>query len=78
MGSQRLSPRSVRRIAKATGEEIAFAVGHGGMVHEFVTEGHRHGWFNIKSGEWGWDEDPLHFTSCDRWLRRGTTHVEGA
>lgn len=64
MGSQTLSRRSVRRIERATGLDIAFAVGHGGYIHAVVTVDHRHGWFDLKTGEWGMEPVRYHYTSC--------------
>lgn len=66
MGTQVLSPRSMRRIARSTGLEILRAWASGGYVFGFVTPGHRHGWWDKKTGEWGWetDDDFCHYTSC--------------
>lgn len=64
MSAAGLSPRSTRRIALATGLEITRAWGHGGYVFAFVTPEHRHGWYDSKTGEWGWDERVVHYTSC--------------
>jgi hypothetical protein len=65
MGASQLSAKSVRRIARATGLDIVRAWGHGGYVHGFVTADHRHGCYDTKSGEVGWDGDrPAHYTSC--------------
>jgi hypothetical protein len=69
MSAQVLSSRSTRRIARATGLEIARAWGHGGYVMNFVTVDHEHGWWNKKTGEWGLDDKTsvVHYTSC-AWL----------
>lgn len=65
MGSQILSPRSTRRIARSTGLDVVRAWGHGGYTFGFVTPDHRHGWWDKKTEEWGFDEGkPLHYTSC--------------
>jgi hypothetical protein len=70
MSAQRLSERSIRRIATATGLPIARAWSHGGYTMSFFTlepavpDGHRHGWFDKKTGEWGWDDGGPHYTSC--------------
>ena len=72
MSAQRLSPRSVRRIERATGQPIVRAWSHGGYVFPFVVadperpDGHRHGWYDKHgSGSWGWaDDPPRHYTSC--------------
>jgi hypothetical protein len=64
VGTQVLSARSARRIERATGQVIVRAWGHGGYVFGFVTPDHRHGWWDRKTGEWGFDEDPFHYTSC--------------
>jgi hypothetical protein len=65
VGTSILSDRSARRIARSVGLEITRAWGHGSYVHTFVTPEHRHGWYSVKSGEWGWEaEPPVHKTSC--------------
>jgi hypothetical protein len=66
VSAQRLSARSVRRIERGTGLAIRRAWAHGGYVFAFVTTDHRHGWWDKKTGEWGWDASPLaHYSSCD-------------
>lgn len=64
MSAQILNDRSIRRITRSTGLDIALAWGHGSHVMAFVTTDHRHGWWDKKTGEWWWDEDPIHYTSC--------------
>jgi hypothetical protein len=64
MGAQRLNDRSTRRIARATGLPVIRAWAHGGYVHDFVTAGHLHGWYRIKTGEWGIARRALHYDTC--------------
>jgi reverse gyrase len=64
MSVQRLSPRSIRRVERATGETIVMAWANGGYIFDFVTPAHRHGWYSKRDGSWGWEEHPLHYTSC--------------
>lgn len=64
MSAQRLSDRSCRRIARATGQEVLRGWSHGGYVLSWVTPDHRHGWFDKKTGEWGWNKAVCHYTSC--------------
>ena len=64
MGSQRLGPKLMRRIARETGQDVARAWGHGNYWFDFVTTDHRHGWWHKKDGAWEWDEAPTHYTSC--------------
>lgn len=65
MGAQRLSERKTRRIATATGLPVIRAWGHGGYVHDFVTAGHLHGWYSLKTGEWGIEpEVRTHYNTC--------------
>lgn len=65
MGAQRLSERNTRKIAKATGLPVIRAWGHGGYVHDFVTEGHLHGWYALKTGEWGIQTGRvMHYNTC--------------
>ena len=65
MSAQVLSARSTRRIGRATGLAITRAWGRGGYVFFFATPEHRHGWYDSKTGAWGYDEDAAHYTSCD-------------
>jgi hypothetical protein len=74
MGLQSLGPRKVRRLARITGLDIVHAVAGGGYTYGFVTSDHRHGWYEMKTGEWaledpGDDADPYaHWSSClQRW-----------
>jgi hypothetical protein len=64
LSAQRLNARSTRRIAASTGLEIVRAWGHGGYTHAFVTVDHRHGWWDKKTGQWAYEDDPMHYTSC--------------
>jgi hypothetical protein len=64
MGHQRLGPKLTRRIARETGLDIARAWGNGGYWFSFVTTNHRHGWWHKKDGEWEWDPEPVHYTTC--------------
>lgn len=65
MSAQCLSAKSCRRIARGTGQEVLRAWSHGGYVFNFVTPDHRHGWYDKKSGDWGWSTGKiLHYTSC--------------
>jgi hypothetical protein len=53
MSAQRLNARNIRKITATTGLPVIRAWGHGGYTHDFVTAGHLHGWYNLKSGDWG-------------------------
>lgn len=64
MSAQILNDRKTRRWAEATGLPIVRMWGHGGYTHAFVTEDHCHGWLDTKTGEWGYDEDTIHYSSC--------------
>lgn len=70
MGSQRLSPRSTRRIARSTGLDVVRAWAHGGYWFDFVIadpgrpDGHRHGEWNKTSGEWRMLLEPVHYDTC--------------
>jgi hypothetical protein len=65
MGAQRLSARKTRRIARATGLPVIRAWSHGGYVHDFVTQGHLHGWYSLKTGEWGIEAQVrTHYNTC--------------
>ena len=72
MSAQRLSDKSARRVGRATGLDIVRAWGHGGYTFDFVVaddsheDGHRHGWYDRKTGEHGW-YDPTymgHYNTC--------------
>lgn len=66
VSAQRLSGRSTRRIARATGLPVIRAWSHGGYSHDFVTAGHLHGWYDLKTGEWGIHSSgrQLHYNTC--------------
>jgi hypothetical protein len=64
MGAQRLNAKNTRKIAGATGLPVVRAWGHGGYTHDFVTAGHLHGWYSLKTGKWGIDVKPLHYDTC--------------
>jgi hypothetical protein len=66
MSAQRLSPASTRKIARATGLPVIRAWGHGGYVHDFVTQGHLHGWYSLKTGAWGLTgpDQVMHYDTC--------------
>ncbi|MGW2533510.1 hypothetical protein ACWCTD_03370 [Streptomyces sp. NPDC001499] len=64
MSAQVLNPASTRRIARSTGLDIARAWSHGGYTMAFVTADHRHGLWDKKTGEWEFEQDPAHYTSC--------------
>ena len=64
MSAQRLSAKSIRRIERSTPQAIRRAWGHGGYEMGFVTPDHRHGWWDKKTGNWYWDDNPIHYTSC--------------
>jgi hypothetical protein len=68
MSIQSLSPRSVRRIARITGLPVQAAWGHGTYVHSFVTDGHRHWWFDLKNRTWGRDQGKIYHTNVCRRL----------
>lgn len=64
MSAQRLSAKSRRRIERSTGLDIVRAWAHGGYVFNFVTADHRHGAWDKRTGEWQFNDDAMHYTSC--------------
>ena len=65
MSAQRLNEKKTRMLAEKTGLPVIRAWAHGGYIYDFVTQGHLHGWYSIKSGEWGIIEGHiLHYTTC--------------
>ena len=66
MSAQVLNAKSVRRIERTIGEPVLRGWGHGSYSHAFVTPDHRHGWVNIKTWEFGWDDPDnlVHYASC--------------
>lgn len=68
MGTQRLNPKSTRRIARSTGLDVVRAWGHGGYVMSFVTADHKHGAWDKKTGRWELEDDDhgqvMHFSTC--------------
>lgn len=73
MSAQRLNERNTRKIATATGLPVIHAWGHGGYVHDFVTAGHLHGWYSLKTGEWGilTDHRLMHYSTCPEGSAKG-------
>lgn len=73
MSVQRLGPRWRRRLSRITGETVVIGWANGGYVHGFATAEHRHGWFDLKSGAFGWYPAEgvrhVHLSSCygDEW-----------
>jgi hypothetical protein len=65
VSAQRLGDKSIRRLERVTGQDILRAWGNGGYVLSFVATAHRHGWFDKKTEQWGWDDEPVqHYVSC--------------
>jgi hypothetical protein len=65
MGAQRLSERKTRKVAAVTGLPVIRAWAHGGYVYDFVTAGHLHGWYDLKTGEWGIEATVrTHYNTC--------------
>lgn len=50
MSAQRLSPRSVRRIAASTGLDVVRGWSHGDTVLTFATRDHQHGTWHRRTG----------------------------
>jgi hypothetical protein len=63
---QRLGPRWLRRLSAIVGEPVKLGWANGGYVHGFATEGHRHGSYDLKTGEVHWypENDQPHLSSC--------------
>jgi hypothetical protein len=65
VSAQRLSERSIRRIERSTGLSIRRAWSHGGYTFTFVTDDHRHGWWDKKTGLLVWPPGNVaHYSSC--------------
>jgi len=65
VSAQRLSERKIRKVARVTGLPVIRAWGHGGYVHDFVTQGHLHGLYYLKTGEWRiCVTQPMHYDTC--------------
>jgi hypothetical protein len=72
MSAQRLSDKTTRRLSRAIGIDVVRAWAHGGYTYDFVVadasdpSGHRHGWYEKKSGDWGlWESQGLsHYNTC--------------
>lgn len=64
MSAQRLNDKKTLKWGEALNLPIIRMWGYGGYTHAFVTEDHRHGWVDTKTGEHGFDDNPLHYTSC--------------
>lgn len=67
MSVQRLGPLWLRRLTAIVGEPVKIGWANGGYVHGFATEQHRHGRYDLKTGEVHWyppDRDDVHLSSC--------------
>lgn len=60
MSIQRVGERKRRRLERLIDESIHYAYANGGYSWFFITDDHRHGWYDLKTEEWGWVEDPVH------------------
>lgn len=69
MGTQLLGAKWLRKLSATTGKTVVRGWAHGGYTHEFITEDHEHGLFDMKTGEVWWvpNEEVIHYTSCERW-----------
>jgi hypothetical protein len=78
---QRLGDKAIRRLERATGQDILRAWANGGYLLTFVATAHRHGWFDKKTEQWGWDQEPNHnsaATSCSPRRPRSDRRAEPA
>ncbi len=66
MSASILNPQSTRRIARSTGLNVIRAWSHGKYTMAFVTDDHRHGWWNKKNQAWDLEDNPMHYSSCDQ------------
>lgn len=67
MSLQRLGKKWLRKLTEVVGEPVKIGWANGGYTHSFATESHRHGDYNLKTGEvtWAPPDDPwLHVSSC--------------
>jgi hypothetical protein len=68
MSASRLSEKSVRRIERSTGLDVARAWSHGGYWLSFVVitpSGHEHGEWHRRSGEVHYPlTEPWHYNTC--------------
>lgn len=79
MSVQRLGAKKLRRLSRIVGADIKLAWASGGYDYAFVTIDHRHGSYDLKTGEWTiqpeavlTSDSPLswpHLSSCytDEW-----------
>lgn len=70
MSVQRLNAKWMSRIELSTGLTVKRAWGHGGYVHEFVTDDHKHMWFDVHAYRkgvgriFGPIEEDRHYATC--------------
>jgi hypothetical protein len=75
MSAQRLSDRKTRWLSKQIGMDVVRAWAHGGYTYDFVVaddpddnpDRHLHGWFDLKTDEWGLREpggEQTHYNTC--------------
>lgn len=70
MSAQRLNAKSIRRIERDVGLSILRGWGHGGSGFAFVTDDHRHGFWDKKDQTWDWDDEPAHLLVVRRAVPR--------
>lgn len=64
MGSQRLGEKKTKRLANNLHLDIIRAWAHGGYTYDFVTNDHKHGWYNITTNTWGFFSSPRCYNTC--------------
>lgn len=66
MGIRPCGVKMIRRCEQAVGAYVLRVNGNGGHVFGFVTDEHRHGTWNQRTGEVSFTPDPLviHWLSC--------------
>ena len=72
MSAQRLSEKKTRWLSAQIGIQVVRAWAHGGYTYDFVVADpnparHVHGWYDLKTGEWGlqpWTERGTHYDTC--------------
>ena len=65
-----MSSRALRRVTEVTRLPVLKVWHSTGQRWEFVTTDDAHGWFDKKSGEWGWHEQGWHYGICSTLFHR--------
>lgn len=64
MGARPCGVKLIRRCERDVGAYVLRVNGWGSNVFAFVTDDHRHGRWDRRTGDVAWDSNPMHWWSC--------------